>query len=292
MTLAIDIGSNTIKCLLGENVEGRVGKLYESTLNCRISAGAGIVPDASRKIAQCVNFFISEAEEFCLNFDVKMVATSALRDSAKGGCICDDVFKLTGYRIRILSGDEEARLSYAGAMSDDSIDKSAESAFFDLGGGSMEVVFGKNGEVREASSLRLGAVRLAKMFGAEKIVDAKTIEKMSAHVRGAFASGLARRQIETLVGAGGAVVAARLLKKAMNLGGTENEITVSQMREMLQAISPLTVGERVSKYEISAGRADIVPAAFVVITELMDYLGRDTLVHTFHNIRYGLILSD
>lgn len=292
MTLAIDIGSNTIKCLLGENVEGRVGKLYESTLNCRISAGAGIVPDASRKIAQCVNFFISEAEEFCLNFDVKMVATSALRDSAKGGCICDDVFKLTGYRIRILSGDEEARLSYAGAMSDDSIDKSAESAFFDLGGGSMEVVFGKNGEVREASSLRLGAVRLAKMFGAEKIVDAKTIEKMSAHVRGAFASGLARRQIETLVGAGGAVVAARLLKKAMNLGGTENEITVSQMREMLQAISPLTVEERVSKYEISAGRADIVPAAFVVITELMDYLGRDTLVHTFHNIRYGLILSD
>ena len=292
MTLAIDIGSNTIKCLLGENVEGRVGKLYESTLNCRISAGAGIVPDASRKIAQCVNFFISEAEEFCLNFDVKMVATSALRDSAKGGCICDDVFKLTGYRIRILSGDEEARLSYAGAMSDDSIDKSAESAFFDLGGGSMEVVFGKNGEVREASSLRLGAVRLAKMFGAEKIVDAKTIEKMSAHVRGAFASGLARRQIETLVGAGGAVVAARLLKKAMNLGGAENEITVSQMREMLHAISPLTVEERVSKYEISAGRADIVPAAFVVITELMDYLGRDTLVHTFHNIRYGLILSD
>ena len=127
MTLAIDIGSNTIKCLLGENVEGRVEKLYESTLNCRISAGAGIIPDASRKIAQCVNFFISEAEEFCLNFDVKMVATSALRDSAKGGCICDDVFKLTGYRIKILSGDEEARLSYAGAMSDGAIDKSSES---------------------------------------------------------------------------------------------------------------------------------------------------------------------
>ena len=38
--------------------------------------------------------------------------------------------------------------------------------------------------------------------------------------------------------------------------------------------------------------ADIVPAAFVAIIELMDYLGRDSLVHTFHNIRYGLILSD
>ena len=292
MTLSIDIGSNTIKCLLGENVEGKVEKLYESTLNCRISAGAGIIPDASRKIAQCVNFFISEAEEFCLNFDVKMVATSALRDSAKGGCICDDVFKLTGYRIKILSGDEEARLSYAGAMSDGAIDKSSESAFFDLGGGSMEVVFGKSGEVREASSLRLGAVRLAKMFGADGIVGAETIEKMSAHVRDSLESGLSRTHVETLVGAGGAVVAARFLKKAMNFGGAENVITVSQMREMLSAVSPLTVEERVLKYEISAGRADIVPAAFVAIIELMDYLGRDALVHTFHNIRYGLILSD
>ena len=87
-------------------------------------------------------------------------------------------------------------------------------------------------------------------------------------------------------------MAARFLKKAMNFGGAENVITVSQMREMLSAVSPLTVEERVLKYEISAGRADIVPAAFVAIIELMDYLGRDSLVHTFHNIRYGLILSD
>lgn len=292
MTLAIDIGSNTIKCLLGEKKGAGVEKLYESTLNCRISAGAGIVPDASRKIAQCVNFFISEAEEFCLDFGVRMVATSALRDSAKGGCICDEVFKLTGFKIQILSGEEEARLSYAGAMSDGALDKSAQSAFFDLGGGSMEVVFGKNGEVQSASSLKLGAVRLAKMFGADGAISSGVLSEMSQYVCGALENGLERGRADALVGAGGAVVAARFLKKAMNLGGAENEITVSQLREMLCAISPLTPEERVAKYEISAGRADIVPAAFVAIIGLMEYLGRDTLVHTFHNIRYGLILAD
>ena len=70
------------------------------------------------------------------------VATSALRDAANSSEICGKVFDATSIKIRILSGKEEAELSYRGAMSDPAVNGNLSNLFFDLGGGSMEVVGG------------------------------------------------------------------------------------------------------------------------------------------------------
>ena len=80
--LAVDIGSNTIKCLLGRaNPDGSVERIYEETKNSRVSSmeSAGLVPNAAELAAACISQFQSAARNFSKNFKTYAVATSAFR---------------------------------------------------------------------------------------------------------------------------------------------------------------------------------------------------------------------
>ena len=163
--LAIDIGSNTIKCLLGRARGGEVERVFERTAQARISAGRGrLVAGAAEIISEAAAAFEAEARGFGENFSTVAVATSAMRDSPQGPQVAAEVFRRCGVRVQILDGRSEARLSFLGAMSDPLIDSSLPCAYFDLGGGSLEVVFGRGGEVGRSASMPIGAVNLAREF--------------------------------------------------------------------------------------------------------------------------------
>lgn len=283
--LAIDIGSNTIKCLLGRVENGAVARLYERTLDRRIMGSGALVPNAAGVVSDSVSLFMREAAAFAPAFKTVAVATSALRDSPRRGEITAAVAENTGVEIRVLSGGEEARLSFSGAMGDPLIDASKKCAYFDLGGGSMEIVAGQNGVVKCARSLNVGAVRLMR--------ECASPDGYFERARAEFAASLADfPKTELLVGAGGAVVAARFMKAKLGLSGAENEISLDDIEKCYAAVLPLSVGGRVEKFGISAGRADIIPAAFACIIELMRSLGKTRLTHTFCNIRYGIVRAE
>lgn len=163
--LAIDIGSNTIKCLLGRARGSEVERIFERTAQARISAGrGGLVSGAAEIISEAAAAFEAEARGFGENFSTVAVATSAMRDFPQGAQVAAEVFRRCGVRVQILDGREEARLSFLGAMSDPLIDSSLPCAYFDLGGGSLEVVFGRGGEVGRSASMPIGAVNLTREF--------------------------------------------------------------------------------------------------------------------------------
>ncbi len=283
MTLVIDIGSNTIKCLLGRSIGAQVEPIYEKSLDRRILGTSGILVDnASELIADSILFFEKESTKFSDVFETIVVATSALRDCNVCEEVCDSVFLKTSRKIKILSGDIEARLSFRGAMSDPLLPKiSNRCSYFDLGGGSLEVVSGFNGVVDFSTSIPVGAVRLTRdggdFFVASKNAISKSLSKLP--------------KTEVLVGAGGAVVAARLMKKKLALAGVENEIHFDDIKNFYDIIASLTLNERVEKFSISENRADILPAAFACIIELMDFMEVKKLIHTFCNLRYGVLIS-
>ena len=285
MILAIDIGSNTIKCLLGYAENGSVVRVYEKSLDNRIlDNGGALVQNADTMIAESIKTFISSAKEFAKDFQVKVVATSALRDSNCREKIIANVLRETGYLIKILSGDEEARLSFCGAMSDVLVDSSKRSAYFDLGGGSLEIVAGQNCIVDFACSIPIGAVRLTRTC--------KSNEEYFETSRNAIRKALSNfPQCDQLIGAGGAVVASRFMKQKLGLCGAENILSIDDMRACYDAVCGLSVEERIEKFAITRNRADIIPSAFASIIELMDFLRKKELIHTFCNIRYGIILS-
>lgn len=294
--LAIDIGSNTIKCLLGRARGGEVERVFERTAQARISAGRGrLVAGAAEIISEATAAFEAEARGFGENFSTVAVATSAMRDSPQGPQVAAEVFRRCGVRVQILDGRSEARLSFLGAMSDPLIDSSLPCAYFDLGGGSLEVVFGCGGEVGRSASMPIGAVNLAREFLKDPRApvserDARAIEERA---RAAIDAGLdfPIPDFKILAGAGGAVAAARFAKKALGLGGEENRISLSQMRGLFGGVCALGAEARKREYGVEEGRTDIVPAAFACICALMEKLGAREIVHTFCNLRCGLVLS-
>ncbi len=284
MTLVIDIGSNTIKCLLGVSSDGvSVKSVYEKSLERRILGSNGkLVDDAAELISDSILFFESEAKNFSDKFQTIVVATSALRGSPQKDEISRSVFSKTSREIKILSGDAEARLSFKGAMSDPLLANiSNPCAYFDLGGGSLEVVSGSNGVVDFSASIPIGAVRLTRDGGDYFEISRKAISSSLFNIQ----------KSETLVGAGGAVVAARLMKKKLGLLGAENEILLGDIKKFFDIIAPLSIRERVERFSISENRADILPAAFACIIELMEFLKVEKLTHTFCNLRYGVVVS-
>lgn len=283
--LAIDIGSNTIKCLLGRVENGAVVRLYERTVDSRIMGRGALVANAAELVAAAVSTFKKDAARFSENFSCVAVATSALRDSPKKGEIVSYVAARTGVEIDVISGEAEARLSFSGAMSDPLVDSSKRCAYFDLGGGSMEVVAGFGGTVEFARSLDVGAVRLTR----ECSSNAEYFERSADAICRQLADF---PETEILVGAGGAVVAARLMKQKLGLGGAENSLSLADIQKCYDAVAPLAPSERVEKFSVPAGRADILPAAFACIIELMRYLRKISLIHTFNNMRYGLVLAE
>lgn len=294
--LAIDIGSNTIKCLLGRARGVEVERIFERTAQARISAGrGGLVSGAAEIISEAAAAFEAEARGFGENFSTVAVATSAMRDSPQGAQVAAEVFRRSGIRVQILDGGEEARLSFLGAMSDPLIDSSLPCAYFDLGGGSLEVVFGRGGEVGRSASMPIGAVNLTREFlkDPRAPVSARDARAIEARARAAIDAGLdfPIPDFKILAGAGGAVVAARFAKKALGLGGEENRISLSQMRGLFDGVCALGAEGRAREYGVDVGRTDIVPAAFACICALMEKLGAREIVHTFCNLRCGLVLS-
>lgn len=296
MKLAIDIGSNTIKCLLASpDGRGGVDKLYEETLDSRIcGAGNALVENAAELVSSAVLHFVAEAKKHVPEFETVAVATSALRDSPDRWRVIDAVFAKTGVCVKILSGDEEANLSYRGAMCGmrGNVDSSKECVYFDLGGGSLELVCGDGAKVSLARSMPVGAVRLTRAFFGDGTTpqNAELAGEYVSRILEDSAAGFPKGA--ALVGAGGAVSAARIMKARMVLGGEPAVITLGQMREMADIAVASSPEKLVKDYGIPAYRADIIAAAFITIVRLCGFLGADSLTHTFFNLRYGIILED
>ena len=90
------------------------------------------------------------------------VGTSAIREAQNSAHFVDQVYKRTGFKIRILSGKEEAYYSYLGASMSSYL---PNALFFDLGGGSLELVYTEDFKIKKVDSLPLGALRLTQIYG-------------------------------------------------------------------------------------------------------------------------------
>ena len=292
--LAIDIGSNTIKCLLAErHSDGKVDLLWQYSENARISDGCGgLVPNAAEIVSDCVEKFREGARGIVKNFSEKAVATSALREAVDGNSVAAKIFDSCGAKIFILSESEEAALSYEGAMTDPDIPKFDASIFFDLGGGSIEFVAGACSKVNKFASFPLGAVRLTKLYsGSDAVADADALRAMSEYCRSRFDNFSVLGPLENskaLIGTGGALSAARRLAALLN-GRDSALVDVGDIERILSEIAPMPVSERARKYALPESRADILPAAFVCILEASKTLGYNSIWHTYRNLRYGLV---
>lgn len=294
----IDIGSNSIKLLVAES-GSTVAALYQTTLETRISAGISqekpvLSTSAINAATKAVVSLLKEAEKFKPD-SFAIVATSAVRDAANRDVFIDRLEDLTGHRLRVLTGKEEAAYIGRAITTDPDLHDYQAFTLCDLGGGSLELIRLDKHEIVDKVSLQLGAVRLLELFVPDPTapMDDDTCDLIRAYVREKIQeSGFPHlRRQKVLAATGGAFNVARAIRAAwlgQPLEKTSSSLSVNYINFLKEELCAATLEQRQKIPELPDARADIMPVACVTLLALAEIANADHFVHSLHNLRFGI----
>jgi exopolyphosphatase / guanosine-5'-triphosphate,3'-diphosphate pyrophosphatase len=221
------------------------------------------------------------------------LATSAVREAKNKGKFLDEVYRETGFRFKVLSEREEALYSYVGAIKSLQV---PDTFFFDIGGGSIEIVHSERFKIKKVISLPLGALRLTQQFdGEDGTFSEKNYKNMRRYVWNLLPD---KRELDLdsdtkLVGVGGALRAlVRYDQKITKypLDKIHNyRITSKSVGTITRQLATMR-SEEISKIPvIGSGRAATMVAGSCVINTIMEKFGFNDLWVSNHGLREGAL---
>jgi len=290
---AIDCGSNSIRLLVVDD-QGHV--LARGLRVTRLGEGvdaSGMLDDAAiARTVDAIGGFVSEARRFAAQA-IRIVATSAVRDARDRDRFLDAVTAATGERPDVLEGEDEARLSFAGATSDQPRDELL--AIVDIGGGSTELVVGRDRIPDRFISTQIGCVRHSERFDAHGIVAPARLLEMDAFFETAFGEALAGWPAPMrLLGVAGTVTSLAAIDVGVTTydpdrvhGHVLDRHTIEHLRADLASIEP---GRRLARYPIlSAGREDVIVVGASILLAAMRTFAVETVTASEREILHGVI---
>jgi len=300
---AIDIGTNSFHLVVAEvDVDtGRFKILGKEKEVVRLGSGSTDMkylsePAMNRGIEVLKRFRIV-ADAF--QADVRAIATSAVREAINKQDFVRRVKMVTGIRIEIVSGFEEARLIYLGVLQALPVFQK-KSLLVDIGGGSTEFLIGEKRAIHFSNSLKLGAVRLTDRFFKAGVLRGKTIEECRKYVRGflvPIVRDVKNQQFDVCIGTSGTINnLANIIRtnrgEAMEL--PLNNVSFSRT-ELLGAVKNiLSLSTPVERMEIEGmdpDRADIIAAGAIILEQIISALKIKTLTVSEYSLREGILLD-
>ncbi len=279
----IGIGSNSVRMLVVETDEAGFRRLRRDREGTRLFAGLDakgrLSGDSMLHTARAVARMAESAREEGAE-RVDIFATSASRDAANGADFARLIRELAGAEPVIVSGEEEAALSFWGASA--VIPGEGRRGVIDIGGGSTEIVTGGAEGIETAFSCQMGAVRLYNQFELNSREDMALVERAASSVLEERMAQLSDwRNPECWVGTGGTFTTlAAMVKKVpwterTMMHGTE--VTLEEVRSIGGRLADMTLAERKALPGLQPGRADIVVHGICILLAVMDSLKIDRL---------------
>ncbi|PPJ28812.1 exopolyphosphatase [Nocardia nova] len=307
---AVDCGTNSIRLLIADvGADGHLTDVHREMRIVRLGKGVDATgelnPEAIERTRVALHDYVDRMIETGVS-RVRMVATSATRDARNR----DDFFTMTGVELgrvvpgaqaEVITGDEEARLSFAGAVGELS---SAEGPFVvvDLGGGSTEVVLGDSSGVQEAYSTDIGCVRITErcLHGNPPTGEEVASARFFASQQLAQAFGVVPvERARTWVGVAGTMTT--IAAVALDLPEYDSDrvhltrLTFDRLREVCHRLIGMNHDERAALGPMHPGRVDVIGGGAVIAEVLADELARragiSELIVSEHDILDGIALS-
>ncbi|HZV82180.1 MAG TPA: Ppx/GppA family phosphatase, partial [Geobacteraceae bacterium] len=210
---AIDIGTNTIRCIVVEvDATGTFRILDDERVVVRLGEGlhasGRISADAWQRAFEALGRLKKIIDGFGVEA-IEAVATSAVRKALNGAAFIEAVEKQIGLSIEVISGEEEAELAALSALNNFELEGTRQ-LLVDIGGGSLELVLTIGRHIEEIYSLELGAVYLTdKFLAGQDPVSPASCKNLRRHVRKTLKSIFAKEPITvpSLIGSGGTITA-------------------------------------------------------------------------------------
>lgn len=278
---AVDCGTNTVKLLVAD-LDPVTGRQVEHVRQSRmVRLGQGV--DRTGRLAdEALARLFAAVEEYAVLIDahdvdrVRFCATSAARDASNADVFTTGVADRLGVAPEVVSGAEEARLSFAGATR--GLQAPEPVLVIDIGGGSTELILGGgHGDVRVGHSLDIGSVRMTERHlhgdpptGAEVMTAAAQVDE-ALDTLPAYGVDLASaRTVVTVSGTGLTVAAAVLDLPRLDREAVDRAVVaVAGVREVVERLLAMTVEQRRALPYMHPGRADVIGAGALILDRVL-----------------------
>jgi len=283
---AVDIGSNSCRLKIAKVVAHQLRTLHEDREVTRLGGSvfeSGLVsPQAMASTIQALKRFQRAVQAHGVD-QIRVVATSAMRDARNGAAFQAWVKAETGWTMEIISGLEEGRLIHLGVMAGGAAaglkpqpGLGGRVLLVDLGGGSCEITLSEKKRIKETISVPLGAVRLTEQFLREDPPQADGLDRMRQWIGRELRR--AQRKVQptgvlSMIGRRASKLTARQ-STALAAGPVSTALAASKdVRRLASRLARMTLAQREAVAGIGPRRAEIIVAGAEVFAELLESFG-------------------
>ena len=302
---AVDLGTNSTRLLVadvaGEELEEVVRRLTITRLGEGVDGRRRLLPVPIARVRNCLADYRRELEALGAERTLA-IATSAVRDAENGEALLGEIEWSYGFTTRLLSGTDEAAMMIRGVASgrgalDDVL-------VVDIGGGSTELVHAVDGEVASATSLDVGCVRVTERFLASDPPSRPELAAAAGYVR----SLLPELDVREAIGVAGTVTTLatldlyarlesasadsdRVKVKALSAATHGHRLAKPAVDEPLERLAGMTLEERLAVPGIEPGRAPVIVAGLVILSEVLSSYDLAAIEVSERDILHGAVLA-
>ena len=296
---AIDCGTNSIRLLIADIEGSTFREVYRTMEIVRLGQGVdqnkAFHPDAIARTLTAVDLFAQEISKRGVE-QIRFCATSATRDATNREIFIDGVKERLGIEPEVISGDEEARLSFIGATKEFA-ESDAPFLVVDIGGGSTEFVYGHS-DVEFAKSVNIGCVRMTERNIHSDPPTTEEIENARRDIQDAIAvaaSTVPITKAKTLIAVAG--TATSVAASALKLEQYDRHVihlarvSAEQAHHVAITFAGMNAEQRSHVGFLHPGRADVFAAGSLVLSEIMKATGAKEFVASEADILDGIAWS-
>lgn len=280
---AIDIGSNAARLLIVEVVQYNSKEVdFTKLILLRIPIQLGYDVFQNGYIGnEKKHNFIETMKAFKIIMDIykvvhyKACATSAMRDAKNANEIVKEIENLTGIQIQIISGQEEASILYETHIAE-KFQHTNASLYIDVGGGSTELTLFANKKIVFKESFNVGTIRM---------LNGRIEDSVWDSLKEFVKTACSEYYPINLIGSGGNI------NKVFSMSSTKNgkPLKYKYLKELLDALSPLSIEERIHQFQIKEDRAAVLVPALEIYSSIMRWTNAQEIFVPKIGLADGLI---
>ena len=277
---AIDLGTNSTRLLVADVEDGRVDEVGRGLRITRLGEGVDerrrLLPAPIARVRNVLTDYRRELERLGAERTLA-VGTSAVRDAENGEAFLGEIEWSYGFSTRLLTGDEEARLTYRGVTAGRDLDGRA--LIVDIGGGSTELI-----QADRHASIDVGCVRLTERFG-------ENVDAIETHVR----ERLPDLDAGSAVGVAGTITTLAALDLGLETYDPDrvhgHVVRAASVDGQLARLAALPLEERRRLPGLEPDRAPVIVAGVAILRAILAAYGLDAIEASEHDLLHGAALT-
>ncbi|MBI5328240.1 MAG: Ppx/GppA family phosphatase [Deltaproteobacteria bacterium] len=307
---SIDIGTNTLRLLIAEIVNGKLKPIFLKRTITRLGGDykeeLGIAATAQERTIKALEFFAEKIKEYDVK-EVKAVATSVVRRAKNKKEFLSKVLERTGVEVRVISGDEEARLSLLGVLSVIR-DGHKKCLVVDIGGGSTEFIATDAGKMVGAWSMEMGVVHLTENYLKTDPPTKRELNTMESEIERIIydlrftiydlgflnpKSEIRNPESEVFIGTAGTITTLAAIDQGLEKYDPEKinnyVIRYETVKRIYRHLASIPLQKREEILSLEKGREDIIIPGAAIVLKTMEGFGFDSMTVSDAGLLEGIL---